>query len=98
MYAVDEAGKRTKAAWNTSIHKLKDKSWNYQVKSNIVSGATLKQITNQQLPTEGIEEFDVTLVVTMLNSVPGSELNAFSEQTTLGGEALELCRRLKGHR
>ncbi len=48
---------------------------------------------------EVIDQFDVALVVAMLNSIAGtSELDELSESSALGAEILELCRRLKHHK
>ncbi len=57
----------------------------------------------QYMPSqrEVVESFVVALFVTMLNGVPGTaEVNdfLFSEQSALGAQLLDLCRRLKEHK
>ncbi len=57
----------------------------------------------QWMPREKelVESFDVTLFVTMLNGIPGTdEVDDFlsSEHSALGSQLLDLCRRLKEHK
>ena len=50
---------------------------------------------------EVIESYGVTLFVTMLNGIPGTaEVSdfLFSEQSALGVQLLDLCRRLREHK
>ena len=63
-----------------------------------MSGDTLNDIVPNQLPTEDVESYDMTLVVCMLNVFEGEAIAAFSETSALRSELPELCRRLRQHR
>ena len=79
---------------------MKGKYGCYQITEIVVCGASLRGLPTQWMPREEevSESFDVTLFVTMLNGIPGTaEVNdvLFSEQSALGAQLLDLCRRLK---
>ena len=89
LYAVNAEGKATWGKAGTSIHRLKDKCWSYTIESSIVSGATLNNMVQLQLPTENVESYDFTFAVSMLNAVADEAVVAFSETSALGSELLE---------
>jgi hypothetical protein len=82
---------------------VKGKYQSYERTEVVCCGASLRTSLTQHMPHEKelVESFDVTLSVTMLNGIPGTDdvdKFLFSEESALGAQLLHLCRRLREHK
>ena len=71
------------------------------VTEDIVSGATMHEITHGQLGAmthEAIDAIDCTIVVCMINAKEGQQQLAFTEMSGIGVHVIELCRKLLRHK
>ena len=75
-------------------------NWGQIVRSNIVCGAQLQDITSDlsRMSETVIESLDCTIVVCMLNAPPNQAMLTFEEMNGIGSHINDLCAQLLRHK
>ncbi len=85
----------------TITHRVRNDNWGVHVTESIVSGATVQDITRNQLGSmskETIDAIDCIILVCMPNARQGQQAFDFKEMSGIGVHIIELCRQLLTHK